>query len=53
MVISDAPRITAAERLNEGLVIKFEDGQCAFYSDALLFSKLPECEQLEEAETEW
>lgn len=53
MVTADAPRIVAAERLNTGLVIKFEDGQCAFYSCAFLFSKLPECEQLREADIEW
>ena len=35
-----APRIIAADRLNDGLVIKFNNGQCGFYSDAYLFSML-------------
>lgn len=53
MVGSDTPRIVQADRLDEGLVIQFENGQCAFYSGAYLFSKLPECEELNEADTEW
>ena len=53
MVTSDVPRIIAADRLHTGLVIKFENGQCAFFSSSFLFSKLPECQQLTEAETEW
>ncbi len=53
MVISGVPRIITAERLNTGLVIRFEDGQCAFYSSAFLFSKLPECKQLREEDIEW
>ena len=53
MVIPDVPRIIAAERLNAGLVIKFENGRCAFYSCAFLFSKLSECKELSEADIEW
>lgn len=50
---SSTPRIAIANRVNDGLVIKFDDGQCGFYSDAYLFSKLPECEALNEEDTEW
>lgn len=53
MVNSGFPEVIAAERLNEGVVIKFADGQCGFYSSAFLFSKLSECEQLDEADVEW
>ncbi len=53
MVSSEVPEVIAAERLNEGVVIKFSGGQCGFYSSAFLFSKLKECEQLDEAEVEW
>ena len=53
MVTPGVPQIVAADRLNEGLVIKFDDGQCAFFSSAFLFSKLSECEELNEADIEW
>lgn len=53
MDFSPVPRILAADRLNEGLVIRFENGQCAFYSTLFLFSKLPECEELKETDLEW
>jgi len=51
--LSSAPRIAAANRLNDGLVIKFDTGECGYYSDAFLFSKLPECERLNEEDNEW
>ena len=47
------PPIVSADRLNEGLVILFADGQCAFYPDAFLFSKLPELPQLDETNLQW
>ena len=53
MVLDEVPNIVSAERLNSGIVIRFDDGQCAFYSSILLFSKLPECEKLNEADVEW
>lgn len=53
MVNSKVPDVIAAERLNEGVVIKFANGHCGFYSSAFLFSKLGESEQLDEAEVEW
>ena len=53
MVVPEVPKIVSAERLNNGIVIKFDNGQCGFYTNSFLFSKLPECEELNEAETEW
>ena len=50
---AEAPHIIAAERLNEGLVIKFADGQCAFYSQNILFWQLSLAEHLDEAAAEW
>ena len=46
-------RIVAAERLIGGVLVKFADGQCGFYSEAYLFSKLIEVEQLNEQKAQW
>jgi hypothetical protein len=47
------PRIVAADRLADGLVLRFGDGQIGFFSDAYLFSKLSESEHLREGDVEW
>lgn len=53
MIVTEAPRIISAERLNSGVVIRFANGQCGFYPNSFLFAKLPECEELNEADVEW
>lgn len=53
MVVPKIPIIVSAERLNNGIVIKFDNGQCGFYASSFLFSKLSECEELNENDTEW
>ena len=53
MLTSETPQIVAAERLNKGLVIKFDNGRCGFYSSALLFSKILESDELDEADIAW
>lgn len=53
MVISEVPNIVAAERLNDSIVIKFDNGQCGLYPSAFLYSKLSECEQLDESKVDW
>lgn len=53
MDISPDARIVVAERLNEGLVVKFVDGKCAFYSAALLYTLLPQAQELDETVTHW
>lgn len=53
MVTSEAPQIISAERLNNGIVLTFANGQCGFYPNSFLFAKLPECEELNEADVEW
>ena len=37
MDIGPQPVIVTADRLNEGLVVLFHDGRCAFYSASLLY----------------
>lgn len=51
--IPAVPTISAAERLSDGLVIKFQNGQCGLFSAAYLFSKLSDCESLNEDHIEW
>lgn len=53
MSVPEIPNIISAERLQSGIVIKFDNGQCGFYASSYLFSKLPECEELNETDTEW
>lgn len=53
MALPEVPIIISAERLNKGIVIRFMDGHCGFYSATLLFAKFAECEKLDEAEIEW
>ena len=36
MKTSSGPRIVHAERLEGGIIITFDDGKCAVYSDSLL-----------------
>lgn len=53
MAISEARRIVVADRMNDGLIIKFDDGKCAFYSCALLYENLSKCEELDETDLHW
>lgn len=40
------PRILAADRLMKGVIITFDDGQCAVFSASLLHAALPQAELL-------
>lgn len=53
MVDSEDPRILAADRMNDGVVISFSNGKCAFYSCAVLMAVLSQCKALDETHTEW
>ena len=48
-----SPRIVTADRLNDALVIEFDNGECALYPDAFLYSKIRECKALHEDAVEW
>jgi hypothetical protein len=50
MESSSDTRIVSAERMNEGLIIEFEDGKCAFFPTALLREILPQAIPVEEPE---
>jgi hypothetical protein len=45
--------IVAAELHTDGIVVKFEDGQCIFYSAALLAESIPRAGKLDESAVEW
>ena len=53
MAISKARRIVVADRINDGIIIKFNDGKCAFYSCELLYENLAKCEELDETVLHW
>ena len=46
----DPCRIVSAEKLKEGLLIEFEDGRCAIFSDSLLFVTLPQAIEVKNTE---
>jgi hypothetical protein len=41
------PRLLSAERLDNAVVITFDDGKCSLYSAALLYSILPQAKEIE------
>jgi hypothetical protein len=45
--------IIAAERLPDGIVVKFEDGNCVFYSAKLLAESIPRAKKLDESALDW
>jgi hypothetical protein len=45
--------IIAAERLSDGILVKFEDGNCVFYSAELLAENIPRAKKLDELAAEW
>lgn len=46
------PTIIFAERMNSGVIITFEDGHVALYTDALLYATLPFAEAIDVSEDE-
>ncbi len=47
MTNPSSPRVASADRMDGGLIITFEDGQCGIYSAALLLATLPQAEHVE------
>jgi predicted NAD/FAD-binding protein len=48
----DYPRVTNVERFGDGVVIEFDDGQCALFSAAVLHAALPQAVRIEASESE-
>lgn len=53
MDVSETRRIVNADRMNDGLIIRFNDGRCAFYSCEVLYATLAKCEELNDKEVFW
>jgi len=53
MAVTETAQVVAAERLNGGLVIKFNDGKCAFYPASMLHAMFSQAEELDETHTAW
>ena len=45
-----APRLVSADRFNNGLLITFDDGKCAFYSSDLLRAVFSQARELKETD---
>jgi hypothetical protein len=50
MESDDPARIVSAERMKDGLLIEFDDGECAVYPTALLRDLLPQAIPVEQPE---
>jgi hypothetical protein len=48
MKAKSEPRIISADRFNDGLLITFDNGKCAFYSSVLLNAIFSQAEELKE-----
>ncbi len=46
-------RVVSAELLNDGIVIKFQDGRCFFYSASVLLEMIPQAKELDESAVAW
>ena len=43
-------RVIAADRLEDSVILTFEDGRCGIYSSHLLYSMLPSARELYESD---
>ncbi len=50
MTALTGPRITNAEKLENSILITFDDGRCALYSALLLHDKISEAREIKESE---
>lgn len=53
MTIAAQPNLISAERVDSGLVLKFADGRCAFYSATLLYAAIKQAKALDEEKVVW
>ena len=52
MESDSSPRVIDAKRFRNGVIVTFEDGRAALYSAALLYSRLPEAEEVVDSDDE-
>ena len=48
MEMHSDPRVLSADRTDNGVVVVFDDGKCAFYSALLLHATLPQAKEIPE-----
>ena len=53
MDVTQNPSISLVDFLNNGLVPKFDDRRCAFFSCQLLYDALPWADELDESNLVW
>jgi hypothetical protein len=41
-----SPRVTFSDRMNNGIVVGFDDGKTAYYSAVLLYASLPQAQTM-------
>ncbi len=46
-------RVRSAERVSDGVLITFDDGQCGFFSDELMRATLAQAQVIDEALIDW
>lgn len=47
------PEIIAVERLRDGVMVKFADGSCVFYSAKFLYEAMPQAQAQNEELAAW
>jgi hypothetical protein len=47
-----APRIVSSDRLDDGILVSFDDGKSAVFSAALLYANLSQAEEVSESEAD-
>jgi hypothetical protein len=50
MGTSYSPRVTEAERANGDVIVTFDNGKCALFTAALLWSILPQAQEVIESD---
>jgi hypothetical protein len=41
------PRIVSADRMDDSVIVTFDDGRCAIYSASLLYTVLPQAKEVD------
>jgi hypothetical protein len=52
MKVPLSPHIAFADRLNDAIVVTFDDGKCAIYSASMLYALMPQARQITDSELE-
>ena len=53
MMSKSAPILIAVDRLNDGIIVRFNEGTCVLFSTALLYALSPQARATDETEEAW